>query len=299
MAESSLPAAPSAAVEGATPAAKRVRRQLSATPLARRFERLVVDGGKRVSPRPIPWQRFRREDYSPEALALAGEAQRMLAMGEYAAIDLFSHLTAALALHAAPLDVIAASATVALDELRHADLALRMAALLLDGEPAIDVVGGQVERRFPRAFGLAELDVMMIELPAISETVALALLSACRDGAREPVVRAVLSSIAADEVHHARLGWYYLAWRAPQWTLAERQRAADHAGFVVANAEHRFRNGRDAPRGHRRAAQALGVLDTVRQREAIRCVMEDEIVPALDALGLGASVAWRVRRRVE
>jgi hypothetical protein len=26
-------------------------------------------------------------------------------------------------------------------------------------------------------------------------------------------------------------------------------------------------------------------------------VMEDEIVPALDALGLGASHAWRARRR--
>jgi hypothetical protein len=29
----------------------------------------------------------------------------------------------------------------------------------------------------------------------------------------------------------------------------------------------------------------------------VRRIMEDEIVPALDAVGLGASHAWRVRRR--
>ena len=34
-----------------------------------------------------------------------------------------------------------------------------------------------------------------------------------------------------------------------------------------------------------------------RRRRAVRAVMEDEIVPALDALGLGASHAWRARRR--
>ena len=46
------------------------------------------------------------------------------------------------------------------------------------------------------------------------------------------------------------------------------------------------------------AARALGVLDTPTQRQAIRTIMEQEILPGLDGLGLGASHAWRHRRRL-
>jgi hypothetical protein len=88
-----------------------------------------------------------------------------------------------------------------------------------------------------------------------------------------------------------------MAWRAPQWTVAERQHVADRAGILVMNTERQFWRGRDAPRGCEAAARALGVLDSEGQREAIGRVMEDEIVPALDALGLGASHAWRLRHR--
>jgi hypothetical protein len=62
--------------------------------------------------------------------------------------------------------------------------------------------------------------------------------------------------------------------------------------------EKRFGTGRDAPAGARKAARALGVLDTARQRKVVEAVMEDEIVPGLDALGLGASHAWRARERI-
>jgi hypothetical protein len=101
----------------------------------------------------------------------------------------------------------------------------------------------------------------------------------------------------ADEVHHARLGWYYLAWRSPQWTRAQRQRVADRVGDLVVSIERRFWRGRDAPKAARTAARALGVLESVGQRAAVRAVMEDEIVPALDAIGLGTSHAWRIRER--
>jgi hypothetical protein len=107
----------------------------------------------------------------------------------------------------------------------------------------------------------------------------------------------MLASILADEVHHARFGWYYLMWRAPRWTSAERQRIADRIGAQVAATEHQFWRGRDTAPDCARAARALGVLDSTTQREAVRMIMERDIVPALDGLGLGASHAWRVRRR--
>ncbi len=141
------------------------------------------------------------------------------------------------------------------------------------------------------------LDRMMVEIPAIGEGLACALLAASRERASDVVARPLYDSILADEVHHTRLGWYYLAWRAPQWTTAERQRIADRAGEAVVDVEKRFWCGRDAPAGSRKAAAALGVLESEGQREVIRQIMEEEIVPALDQLGLGASHAWKVRKR--
>jgi hypothetical protein len=110
-------------------------------------------------------------------------------------------------------------------------------------------------------------------------------------------MHAVFAGIVADEVHHARLGWYYLAWRAPQWTRAEKQRVADRGGFVLTKMEKQFWHGRDAVPGARKGARALGVLESKGQRETVKDVMENEIVPGLDAIGLGASHAWRVRER--
>jgi hypothetical protein len=247
----------------------------------------------------IPWSRFDRSKYPAPALALACKAQTMLATGEYEAVDLFSRIAAGLAINGAPIDLVAAATRVATDEIRHADYAFRMAALLGDTDDVlIDVRSKRAEDRWGQTLDLDTLDLMMIEIPAVGEALACALIGASRVRATDPVAQALYTSILGDEVHHTRLGWYYLAWRAPQWTKAERQRAADRAGEVVMEVERRFWWGRDAPAGSRKAARALGVLESEGQRKVIRHIMEDEIIPALDELGLGASHAWSARQRM-
>ena len=161
----------------------------------------------------------------------------------------------------------------------------------------LDVDRALLARRCAKPVSLEDLDVFMLELPAITETIATALLDECRTTARDTVVRAFYANIVRDEVNHARLGWYYLAWRAPRWTQAERQRLADRCGEIIVQIEHRFWRGRDVPRKDRDDALALGVLDTATQSTAIRRLMEEEMLPALDQLGFGASRAWEVRRR--
>ncbi len=273
-----------------------VARVLTATPLARGYERGGRASRTRVS---IPWDRFERDRYSEPALALALDAATKLATGEYSAIELFARLTAGLAVVGAPLDLIGGATEIPKDELRHADIALRFAALC-KGVSAVAVpyeTGGHA-RHWKKPPDIEEVDRTVIEVSAVGETLACALLSACAERATDPVAHAFYASIVADEIHHARLGWYYLTWRAPQWSRAERQRVADIAGEMVADTERRFSKGRDAPAKSRAAARALGVLETKGQRAAVREVMTDEIVPALDALGLGASHAWKKRRRV-
>ncbi len=273
-----------------------VRRRSSGTPLARQHEHLLAGRStRRIAA--IPWARFDRTRYPEPALALAAHAQRALASGEYSAIDLFARLASALALHGAPLDIVTAAARIPSDEARHTDYALRMASLCAGVEVGFDVDPSAVAKQWTVPLELEEVDGLMLEVSAIGETLAGALLAACQERATDPVARALFTSILGDEVHHARLGWYYLAWRAPQWTLPERQRAADRAARMIVHAEPTFWHGRDATPRFRGAARALGVLDSVGQRRVLRDSMEQEIVPALDALGLGASHAWRARRR--
>lgn len=225
----------------------RRRRRLTDTPLARRHDRLVeARPGKK--PSPIPWASFDRSQYPAEALAVAGAAQTALAAGEYGAVIGFAKVAAALALHGAPFDVVALATRIPADEMRHAEYALRMAALLEGrdvGEVALAVDTERLQKNDPSQWELVALDELMVGVPAISETLAAALISSCRDRAADPVVHAMFSSILADEVHHARLGWYYLMWRAPQWTAAERQRIADRIGAQVADTERQFWRGRD------------------------------------------------------
>jgi hypothetical protein len=276
-----------------------IRRVLTASPLARQHDRMLTGRitRKHVD---VPWSKFDRSKYPEPALALACKAQTMLATGEYEAVDLFSRMASALAINGAPIDLVAAATRVATDEIRHADYAFRFAALLGGTDDVrIEVRSQRAQDRWGAKLDLGVLDLMMIEIPAVGEALACALLGASRERASDVVARPLYSSILGDEVHHTRLGWYYLGWRAPQWSRAERQRAADRAGEVVADVERRFWWGRDAPAGSRKAARALGVLESEGQRAVIRQIMEDEIVPALDELGLGASHAWRVRRRAK
>jgi len=274
-----------------------VRRILTETPLARQHDQ-TVSGRSTRKVVAVPWSKFDRASYPEPALALACKAQTMLATGEYEAVDLFSRIAAGMVSNGVPIDLVAAAARVATDEIRHCDYAFRMAALCAGKDDVvISMRSGRAESRWGTALDLETLDAMMIEIPAIGEGLACALLAASRDRATDPVARPLYTSILGDEVHHTRLGWYYLAWRAPQWSVPERQRAADRAGAAIIDIEKRFWWGRDAPAGSRKAARALGVLESVRQRDVVRAIMEDEIVPALDQLGLGASHAWRVRRR--
>ena len=271
-------------------------RALSNTPLADVHDDAIRGAVGRNS-RPIPWQDFERARYPEEALSLARELFVKLAGGEYSAVALFAQITSSLALTQAPIDFVAASARVSSDEIRHADYCLRMATLCQGSPVTVTVPSAALASDIPHALNVEELDFLMLKYAAVGETLAAALLTECRRSATDPVLRALFTSIVSDEVHHARLGWYYAKYRAELWSPELRARLSERvAGFVV-GIEVEFSQGRDAPAHASAAARALGVLDSVTQRAAIHDVMTTEIVPALDAIGLSGSVAWDERRR--
>lgn len=274
----------------------RVVRAVSETPLGRDHDRSLRGAFKRVV-KPIPWSDFDRSRYPDAALSLARDLHTRLAVGEYSAVGLFAQITSGLALTGAPFDLVAASTRVGSDEIRHAEYCLRMAELCA-GEPVhVDVDTDALKTSVPEATKLSNVDFLVFKYAAIGETLAAALLRECRRRASDRVAKALYASLLADEVHHARLGWYYAAYRAPRMRLEERQELADRVAEFLMVLEAEFWMGRDAPESARGAAKALGVLDSPAQRRVIAEIMEQEIVPALDALGLGASHAWRARRR--
>jgi hypothetical protein len=168
---------------------------------------------------------------------------------------------------------------------------------LCGGDAALELPGADLDRALAPLANELELDLTMIRGVALSETLATALLTACQRRATERLSKSLLTALVGDEVHHARFGWYYLAERAPHWSLAERQLLADATAEAVTQVEQEFWVGRDAPRGASTAASCLGILDSKGQRAVVRDAMENEILPGLDALGLGASQAWALRPR--
>jgi len=276
----------------------RLSRVLSDTPLSAVHDQAIVGALSRGS-REVPWHAFERASYPEEALALARDLFCKLAGGEYSAVALFAQITASLALNQAPIDFVAASARVSSDEIRHADYCLRMASLCQGSEVTVEVPAAALATDIPHSLSLVELDFLMLKYAAVGETLAAALLTECRRRASDPVLRALFTSIVSDEVHHARLGWYYAKHRAERWSPELRQRLSERVAEFVMGIELEFSEGRDAPAHASEAARALGVLDSTTQRNAIADVMNSEIVPALDALGLSGSLAWAQRRRIE
>jgi hypothetical protein len=269
---------------------------LSGTPLSRRHEQAVQ--GKVVrAPRPIPWNTFRRADHSEAALGLATDLWTGLARGEYAAIGLFAEVAAGLTFTGAPFDFVHAATQVSTDETRHAELCVRMGSLCAGKDVAIELDPSSLHARLAPLVDVEEVDFVMIHHVALSETLAAALLTACQRRARDRVSRALFTALLSDEIHHARLGWYYAAHRSRHWTLAERQLLADRTAEFVVSVEHEFWMGRDAPASAAASAKALGLLDSKTQRAVIRDAMESEVIPGLDALGFSASRLWPLRRR--
>ena len=149
----------------------------------------------------------------------------------------------------------------------------------------------------PSALDIERLDFLMLKYTAVGETLAAALLTESRRRASDPLLRALFTSIVSDEVHHARLGWYYVQYRAERWSPAERLRLAGKVAEFMAGIEQDFAHGSDASPAAAAAAKALGLLDSATQCQAVADVMNEEIVPALDNLGLSGSAAWAERRR--
>lgn len=132
----------------------------------------------------------------------------------------------------------------------------------------------------------------LLSVCCLSETVAVALIGAERLEMPEGPLRDVLSSILADEVGHARLGWRWLASAQSRLDPTRRARLGRYLQVAFAHLEtHEL--SQLIPGGP--VEPTLGLCDGGAARTLFQATITEVIVPRLEALGLPAASAWATR----
>jgi hypothetical protein len=257
---------------------------LSGTPLEAEHHRLM-----RRRQLPIPWSETTAGALTPAERARLAETWRRRAAAEYLAVSTFSVLAIDLVAAAAPADILSHCVRAQLDEIRHAELAIRM----------VEIYGG---KRIQPPAGMSSLpdtpDRPKLEQAAantllvscVSETYATTVLTATRDLTTDPVAHAVLTSIYSDEVMHARMGWSYLRFAIERGGQAVRDAAAamvPRALRGVANVIERERpigEVTEAVRGH-------GLMTPAEERVIYSGCVREVLVPGFEALGIACGTA--------
>jgi hypothetical protein len=238
--------------------------------------------------------------YTDAQVRFAASAWPMRAAEELRSARIFR------ALHRAARDIdmpgtwLSRFAAATRDEVRHADLCAAVGAQLGAPKPQYDA--RPVRARLaglpdPHARAAA---LLLVEV-AMGETISMLLFRAGRRSAVEPLARAALGSIVADEVRHQSLGWGALATLWP--TLGEPSRASMQREAARGLAACERQTALPALQWLEKrmpfdpAYAALGVLNPEARVEAFYFAVEKLVVPRLARLGLDGARAWSERYR--
>ncbi len=233
---------------------------------------------------PIPWGQTTAAQLTPPERARLAETWRRRAAAEYLAVSTFSVLAIDLVAAAAPADVLSHCVRSQLDEIRHAELAIRMVEIY--GGQRMEPPPGMSRLPYDKAQSkLAQAVANTVLVSCVSETYATTVLTATRDLTTDPVAHAVLTSLYSDEVMHARLGWSDLRYGLERGGDPVRDAAAamvPRALRGVANVIERERPiGEVTPavRGH-------GLMTPGEERKIYSQCVREVLVAGFEALGV-------------
>lgn len=229
----------------------------------------------------LPWDTFDIARADPDDLALARMVWTNGVFTEYASAAAFSAMNVALLQCGAPVDLCAAAADFALDELVHVTLVSRLVMALGGATPYL----ADLERiapttpHMPARLRAAELAV---KISCVGEALSLPALTASHRGASHPLARAVLDRLRHDEGPHASIGHWFLAWAEAWLTPGDR----DYLGRVARDAVAVY-----APLWQDPDAAGRPVLDhsgETTYRAYMEAAVEHRIVRRLAKVGIDA-----------
>ncbi|HEY0137300.1 MAG TPA: ferritin-like domain-containing protein, partial [Nannocystis sp.] len=191
---------------------------------------------------------------------------------EHASVAAFAQFVLQLLAVGAPPTLVLAAQRALADEVEHARLCFGLASLYKKNAgvgPGPLAISGAVAPA-----DLATLVDAVIREACIGETLAAFEAREAAAQAEDPVVRAVLGKIAADEARHAELGWQFVQWALVDDAAVARARAT----FESAIAEARRGVERDAQAVGAPELRAHGVVDAPLRAEVwaegLRAVVE-------------------------
>jgi hypothetical protein len=252
---------------------------LSGTPLEAEHQRLM-----RRRNVPIPWEESTAAQLSPAERQRLAETWTRRSAAEYLAVSTFAVLAIDLVAAGAPADVLSLCMRAGIDEVRHAELCLRMIEIY-GGKRVMPPPGMSSLPDDPERPKLHQALANTMLVSCVSETYATTVLTATRDLTKDPVAHAVLTSIYSDEVMHARLGWSYLRYgieRGGQGAIDAAAAMVPIALRGVANVVERERpvgEVTELVRGH-------GLMTPAEERVIYSSCVREVLVPGFEALGI-------------
>ncbi len=232
-----------------------------------------------------------RLDAHPVLREAAIETWRRRMRNEHGAAPVFDGLGRQLASAGADARLVDRVASMAAEERRHGELC----GAIVEGLGGQAVVDALPEVPLPEHADVCRLEAVtrnVLSVCCLSETVAVALITAERERVSSGPVRDVLSIILADEIGHARLGWTWLAACGDTLDLA---RLGPYLGVAFAHLErHELAHLPLAPVPTDGAR--YGLCDGEEARALFYRVIGEVVLPRLEAHGIPATEAWARRR---
>ena len=152
---------------------------------------------------------------------------------EYASAAAFSALNLAMLACGAPVDLCAAAADFAVDELVHVALVSRLVMTLGGATPYL----ADLSRIAPTTPPLSPRMIaaeLAIKISCVGEALSLPAMTAWHRGATHPLMRGVLDRLRHDEGPHASIGHWFLAWADSWLSRGDREYLAQIARAAIA-----------------------------------------------------------------
>ncbi len=181
----------------------------------------------------LPWRTLDLDGHTEPDLL---EARRVWSNGvftEYASAAAFSSLATAMLRCGAPVDLIAMAADIVVDELFHVELSSRLTMELGGGTPIAFDLDAIAPVTTPGIRPLMRAAEIAITTSCVGEALSIPALARSRALATEPLVRAVLDRLLADEGPHAKCGLWFFDWAGDQLTRDERSHLARLAEATI------------------------------------------------------------------
>ena len=180
----------------------------------------------------LPWGTLRTRDYDPVHQLEARAIWSNGVFTEYASAAAFSALTTAMLECGAPVDLVAVCGDIVVDEMFHVEMSSRL-TMELGGALPIEFDLAMVAPAPSTARPLMKAAELAVTTSCVSESLSVPAMARSRVLATEPLCRAVLDRLLADEGPHSRLGFWFLDWAADKLTDAERAELAATAVTTI------------------------------------------------------------------